>query len=139
MTYLHEDILLAFVDISAYFRFPRIFPDLCGAFGFVMGPWFFAANAMVFGSVASASSWESFPYFFCKGLVKKHQALLDLATWDPEPDDDVVFVQAQPCSKQHHIIDEDGNEEPSEHNTYVIDNMMADVRRCMPSALAAAA
>ena len=148
MTYPHEEILLAFVDISACFRFPRIFPDLCGAFGFVMGPWFFAANAMVFGSVASASSWEPFrraivalalAYFFCKGLVEKHQALLDLATWDPEPDDEVVFVQAQPCSKQRPIIDDDGNEEPSEHNTYVDDNMMADIRRRMPSALAAAA
>ena len=148
MTYPHLEILLAFVDISACFRFPRIFADLCGAFGFMMGPWFFAANAMVFGSVASASSWEPFrraivalatAYFFRKGLVEKHQALLDLATWDPAPDEDVVFVQAQPCSKQRPIIDDNGNEEPSQHNTYVDDNLMADIRRRIPSALAAAA
>ena len=57
MTYPQDDILLAFVDISA---FPRIFADLCGAFGFVMGPWFFRLNAIVFSSVASASLWGAF-------------------------------------------------------------------------------
>lgn len=148
ISFPHLEIYLAFVDISSCFRFPRIFADLVGAFGFIMGPWFFAANAMVFGSVASASSWEPFrraivalalAYFFRKGLVEKHKKLLDLATWDPEPDDDVTFVQARPCSKQHGIIDEEGNEEPSEHNTYVDDNLMADIRRRMPSTLAAAA
>ena len=60
MTYPHEEILLVFVDISTCFCFPRIFADLCGAFGSVMGPWFFTANAMVFVSVALASSWEPF-------------------------------------------------------------------------------
>ena len=57
MTYPKEEIVLAFVDISAAFRFPRVFADMCGAFSFsfTMGPWFFPANAMVFGSVASAS------------------------------------------------------------------------------------
>ena len=126
------------MDISAASRFPRVFADMCGAFSFKIGPWFFAANTMVFGRVASASSWEPFQraigalalaYFFRKGLVQKHQALLDLATWDPEPDDDVVFGQARACSKQHGIIDEDENKEPLAHSTYVDDNLMADIRR----------
>ena len=103
---------------------------------------------MVFGSVASASSWEPFwraigalalAYFYREGLVQKHQALLDLATWDPEPDSDVVFVQGRSCSRQRGIIDDDGNEEPSAHNTYVDDNLRADIRRRMPMSLAAAA
>ena len=64
-----------------------------------------------------------------KGLIQKHKALLDLATWDPEPDDDVVFVQARACSNQRGIIDDDGNEEPSAYNTYVDDNLMADILR----------
>ena len=51
-----EDILLAFIDISSCFRWPRIHPDLAGAFGFMIGPLFYAANAMVFGSVASVTS-----------------------------------------------------------------------------------
>ena len=60
ISYPDEDIFLAFLDISSCFCFPRIFPDLVGAFGFIVGPIFYAANAGVFGSVASASSWEPF-------------------------------------------------------------------------------
>jgi hypothetical protein len=60
ITYQNEDILLAFVDISSCFRFPRIAADLAGAFGFIIGTCFFATNAGVFGSVGSASWWE--PY-----------------------------------------------------------------------------
>ncbi len=60
ISYPEEDILLAFLDISSCFCFPRIFPDLVSAFGFIVGPIFYAANAGVFGSVALASSWEPF-------------------------------------------------------------------------------
>ena len=60
ITFPDEDILLAFIDISSCFRWPRIHPDLAVAFGFIIGPLFYAANGMVFGSVASATSWEPF-------------------------------------------------------------------------------
>ena len=57
ISYPDEDIFLAFLDIfSSCFCFPRIFPDLVRAFGFIVGPIFCAANAGVFGSVVSASS-----------------------------------------------------------------------------------
>ena len=81
ITYPEEDIFLAFLDISSCFRFPRIFPDLVGAFVFIVGPIFYAANTEVFGSVASASSWEPFQvaitalaiaYFVFPNLVAKH-------------------------------------------------------------------
>lgn len=60
ISFPHKDIYLAFIDISSCFRWPRIFPCLVSAFGFIIGPFFYAANAMVFGSVASASSWAPF-------------------------------------------------------------------------------
>ena len=50
-----DDILLAFIDISSCFSWPRIHPDLAGAFGFMIGPLYYAANIMVFGRVASAT------------------------------------------------------------------------------------
>ena len=79
MAYPREHILLGFVDLSTAFRLPRFFADMCGAFGFKMGLWYFAANEIVFGSVASASFWEPFwraigvlalAYFYRKGLVQ---------------------------------------------------------------------
>jgi len=33
----NEEILLTFMDITACFRWPRINPDLVGAFGFLIG------------------------------------------------------------------------------------------------------
>ena len=48
------------IDISSCFRFLLCFADVIGNFGFVIGPWFFAASVMVFGSVSSASLWEPF-------------------------------------------------------------------------------
>ena len=73
-----------------------------------LGPLFYAANAMVFGSVASATSWEPFrraipalyPSFFVKILLLlKHKKWLDMVCWADPPDDQVVFIKAEPCSK----------------------------------------
>jgi hypothetical protein len=60
VSYLREIIFLALADITACFRFPRIHADLTGAFGFMAEQLFFLATSMVFGSNASASSWEPF-------------------------------------------------------------------------------
>jgi len=142
-----EDILLAFIDISACFRWPRIAPCLVGAFGFVIGPLFFGANAMVFGSVASATSWEPFrraiaalatSYFTRSCLRQTHKKYLDLIRWHEPPNEGLKFVQADKDSKNLGIIDDNGRERASPHNIYVDDNLMADTRRRLPQTLAAA-
>ncbi len=46
-------ILLGMADIKACFRFPRIHPNLMGAFGFVVDRYYNLATAMVFGSTTS--------------------------------------------------------------------------------------
>ena len=51
---------MALADIKACFRFPRIHPDLTGAFGFLATNLYFLAIAMVFGSNTSAACWEPF-------------------------------------------------------------------------------
>ncbi len=53
-------IYLALADITTCFCFPRIHPDLTGAFGFMAKGLYFLATSMVFGSTASTSSWEPF-------------------------------------------------------------------------------
>jgi len=78
ISYPDREIYLSFIDISSCFRFPHICPDLVDAFGFLIGTLYFAANAMLFGSTTSASSWEPFrvaiaaiatSYYFKKHLV----------------------------------------------------------------------
>ncbi len=60
ISYPTPAILIALADIKACFRFARIHADLTGAFGFLADDLYNLATAMVFGSTASASSWESF-------------------------------------------------------------------------------
>jgi hypothetical protein len=56
----NDVILLGMADIKACFCFPRIHPNLTGAFGLMAGGFYNLATAMVFGSTTSASSWEPF-------------------------------------------------------------------------------
>ena len=56
----NDVILLGMADIKACFCFPRIHPNLTGAFGFMAGGYYNSATAMIFGSTTSASSWEPF-------------------------------------------------------------------------------
>ncbi len=60
ITYPTFIILLAMADVKACFCFPCIHANLTGAFGFLSGGYFNLDTAMVFGSSASASSWEPF-------------------------------------------------------------------------------
>ena len=84
----HVVILLGMADIKAFFRFPRIHPDLTGAFGFMAGGLYNLAMAMIFGSTPSASSWEPFrrgiealsvAYADRPDLVIKHKLYLDMS------------------------------------------------------------
>jgi hypothetical protein len=92
-------------DIKACFRFPKPHPDLAGAFGFNAEQFYFLATAMVFGSKASASSWEAFRrtietlssvYANRPDLVRKHREYLDMINWE-ENDPGVVLTPAVAC------------------------------------------
>ncbi len=83
-------ILLAMVDVKACFHFPCVHTDLTGVFGFLAGGYFNLATAMVFGSTASASSWEPFRraiqalsvvYVHCRDLIEKHRKFIDMISW----------------------------------------------------------
>ena len=58
--------------------------------------------------------------------------------WSDPPDDNVVFTQAAPCSKNRGILNLDGTEKPSPHHIYVDDDLMGDIRRRLVHTLAAA-
>jgi len=98
-------ILLATADIKACYRYPRVSPDLTGAFGFLAVGYYFLATAMVFGSTASCSSWEPFrraietlSALFANrpDLVEKHKEWLDMINW-AELDFNEPLTPAFPC------------------------------------------
>jgi hypothetical protein len=100
-------------DIKACFRFPRIHPDLTGAFGLMAGGFYNLATAMVFGSTTSASSWEPFrrgiealsvAYADRPDLVIKHKFYLDMISWAKE-DPTTEITPAFPCLINTGILD----------------------------------
>jgi hypothetical protein len=91
VSYPLKRIYLALADITACFRFPRIYADMTGAFGFMAEDLYFLATSMVFESNTSASSWEPFRraiqslipiYSMRTDLVEKHKQLLDMLIWE---------------------------------------------------------
>ncbi len=139
-------ILLAMVDVKACFHFPWIHAGLTGAFGFLARGYLNLATTMVFGSTASASSWEPFQcaiqalsviYAHHCDLIKKHRKFLDMISWatlDPAPD----LARAIPCSINTGVLDDQGNKVPLTTRIYV-DNalMLATSKENMEQVLAA--
>jgi hypothetical protein len=119
-------ILLAMADVKG---FPRIHADLTGVFGFLAGGYFNLATAMVFGSTASASSWEPFRraiqalsvvHTHCRDLIKKHRKFLNMMSWatqDPSPD----LARAISRLINAGVLDDQGNKVPLPARIYVDD------------------
>jgi hypothetical protein len=87
--------------------------DLTEAFGFLPDDLYNLATAMVFGSTASASSWESFRqaieaitkvFANRSNLVIKHKKYLDMLKWE-KIDHNTKKVCAFPCAINQRIID----------------------------------
>jgi|SaaInl74LU_5_DNA_1037368.scaffolds.fasta_scaffold03592_2 hypothetical protein len=130
-------VLLATVDVASCYKFPKIHPDLAGAFGFFDSQGFYhLATAMVFGSVVSANQWEPFRrtieylsqlFKDREDLVPKHRAYLDMIDWDEE--DHGHNVQVKACKLCPGVLDEDGNEVKRPARFYVDDALIAAIGR----------
>ena len=134
VSFPHSDILLGMADIKACFRYPRIAPDLVGAFGYQAIDLYFLATAMVFGSTVSANGWEPFRraieamtkvYFETEGLVQKHAIYLDMIEWKTDCPTDITFTRAKACPINPGIINSDGTMKPLRAKIYVDDALMA--------------
>jgi hypothetical protein len=137
MTYPTFIILLAMADVKACIRFPCIHTDLTGTFGLLAWGNFNWATAMVFGSTASASSWEPFRnsiqalsvvYAHCRDLIQKHRNFLDMISWatlDPAPD----LARAIPCLINTGVLDNQGNRIPLPARIYVNNALMLAISK----------
>jgi hypothetical protein len=132
-------------DVKACFRFPWIHADLTGAFGFLAGGYYNLATAMVFGSTASASSWEPFRcaiqaltvvYAHRHYLIEKHKTFLDMISWapfDPSPN----LTKAVPCLINTGVINNQGTNVQLPARIYVDDALtLATSKESMEQVLA---
>jgi len=135
ISYPYLNILLATLDVAACFRFGRMAPDLAGAFGFLAGEDIYClANAMVFGHLSSANSWEPFRraiqalslvFANSQELVEKHRDLLDTIEWVDVPR--ASYVQAHACALNPGVLNQQGREIPSHSRFYVDDALIAAI------------
>ena len=82
----------------------------------MIGPLFYAANTMVFGSVASATFWELFrrpfatlalSYFGSHHLKARRINHLNMVKWADDPEVAVVFVPVSSFPKNKSVVNED--------------------------------
>ncbi len=116
ISYPTATILLGLADVKACFRYPRIHADLTGAFGFIADKFYNLAKAMVFGSTASASSWEAFRraiktltkvFANRPDLVVRHKKFINMLKWE-EIDPSADLTPAFSCTINCGIIDDAG-------------------------------
>ena len=125
-------ILIALADINACFCFAKIHADLAGAFGFLADDLYNLTTAIIFGSTASASSWESF-WRAIKALTKvfanrpdlviKHKKYLDMLKWEMI-NQNGKKVRAFLCATNWGIIDKEGKPINLPACIYVDDTLM---------------
>ena len=105
---------------------------------------YFLATSMVFGSNASASSWEPFRraiqslipvYSIRTDLISKHKSLLDMLVWEDGDTPTCQLVQAEKCRINLGIPDQHG---PLEAYIYVDDILASAVGKQMMLRLLAA-
>jgi hypothetical protein len=128
-------IRLGLADIKACFRYQTIHADLTGAFGFIADKLYNLVTAMVFGSTASASSWEVFRQAI-KDLVKvfanrpnlvvRHKKFIDTLKWE-EIDHSAKLTPVFSCTINCGIMDDAGNRIDLPARIYVDDAFMLAV------------
>ncbi len=125
-------ILLGLADVKACFRYPRIHADLTGAFNFIADELYNLATAMVFGSTASASSWEAFrqaikalmKVFANKpNLVVRHKKFINMLKWE-EIDPSAKLTPAFSCTINRGIMDDAGKRRDLIARIYVDNALM---------------
>ena len=77
-------------------------------------------------------------YYHDTSLVEKHKDLLDVLLWEDDPAPQTEFVQAVKDDLNPGVLDDDGKPVPTPHNITVDDNLLAEVKKIMPQAIATA-
>jgi hypothetical protein len=114
------------------FQIPKNSCRFAGAFGFIADELYNFAMAMVFGSTASASSWEAFrraiealTKVFVKrpDLVVRHKKFINMLKWEEiDPSDELT--PAFSCTINCGIMDDTGNWIDLPAHIYVDDALM---------------
>ena len=77
-------------------------------------------------------------YFDSHHLLTKHKTYLNMGRWSDPSSAPVTSVPAQRCLRNNGIIRKDSTEYPSQHNIYIDNTLMVDIKQRLAIALVAA-
>ena len=140
--YLWEDYVLG------AFRHVKYHPSVASVFSFAIFKYLFIPMGQTFASKTSPPEYETLAQahkmlarFFSKPadgphLALKHKAILDLIKWEKKPQS-TELVQAASDSIHYGISLPGGKPSNTEHNPFVDDTLIAEIKEHMPWQMAA--
>ena len=148
ITYPSQDIFLWDDDVSGAYRIPKYNPAVAGAFAYAIMSYFFLPTGGTFGSNTSPAEYEPLARaraFLAShlsrdtSLVTTHAKILDLVEFEVEENPlSVQYTQAIADDIHRGVFDpSQGRDVNTPHHPFVDDTLMADIRRHMPTAMAA--
>ena len=144
-----SEILLWDDDVSGAFRQGKYNPEVAAAFCFIIFGILWLPCGQTFGGNTSPHCYEPLANareYLAKHLsnkrysylINKHWDLIKNVEFEPEGVRDDIPVQARKCNINKGVINgSTGEQHNTEHNTFVDDNHMADLRGRMHQAMAA--
>ena len=149
ITYKNIDIYLWDDDIAGAFRQLKYNPEIAQAFSFIIFQRLWMPCGQVFGSNTSPADFEALanareylaehlsqPNY--EYLIEKHKDILNKVVYACGKDESEEFVQAVSDSINIGVMDNGtGKPKNTEHNCFVDDNHMADIKSRITQAMAA--
>jgi hypothetical protein len=132
--------------VSGAFRHAKHNPDIAAAISFVIGELLFVPMGQTFGSNTSPANFEPIARARTSlakhlhsqtDLTDKHKEILDKVTFSEPPTSTTQFVAAIPDHIHKGVFDTNGKRKAPEHNMFVDDNLMANIRALMKQTMAA--
>ena len=144
ITYPKKKILLWDDDVSGAFRWSKYHPNLAASFAFIFAGVLYIHTGHVFGGNTSANNFEPIDHARCllakqlssnKSLIKKHWSILKNIKFERERSFN-TFSTAHSCSQNIGVI-HNGVVDPTEHNMFVDDSLIAEIDDHMLQAMSA--
>ena len=132
-----SEILLFDDDVVSAFRQIKYHPNVLSSKGHCNRKYLFIQTALTFGDKSSPPEFEPFAGIRTalgtdlnatgQDTVPEYSDYLDAVQFAPPPPIGIVFAQARPDKFNQGVLDENGNQEPTEYNMHVDDNLYAEV------------
>jgi hypothetical protein len=129
--------ILLFDDVVSAFRQIKYHPNVLSSKGFCDHKYLFIQTGLTFGDNSSPPEFEPFAGIHTalgtnlnansQDIVPEYSDYLDAIQFTPPPPTGTVFVQACPDKFNPGVLHDNRNQEPTEYNMHVDNNLYAEI------------